>query len=198
MFERFTQAAKELVIEAQAQRSAFDHKRVRTEHLLLALLADDGPCGDALRRHGLDADRIVNRLKETDVSAELATSKSDDQLLKGLGIDVDAVRHSLDQTFGSGALDRARARRNPGRADGRGSARRASNSRFDSRSKRVLELSLREALRLKTKHIGPEHIGLGILREGQGVACRLLLEEGLELAEVRASWEAVALGAAAR
>lgn len=198
MFERFTPAAKELVIEAQAQRSALDHKNVRTEHLLLALLASDGPCGDVLRRQGLDVDRIVTRLKQTNVPADPSTSKADDQLLKGLGIDVDAIRHSLDQTFGPGALDRARDQGKPDRADLDGSGGGARNGRFDSRSKRVLELSLRETLRLKTKHIGPEHIGLGILREGQGVACRLLADEGLKLADLRSSWEAIALGATAR
>lgn len=197
MFERFTPAAKELVLEAQAQRSALGHKKVKTEHLLLALLASDGPCGDVLRRQGLDADRIVARLKKADGSVGSVTSEADDQLLKGLGIDVDAIRSSLDQTFGPGALDRVRDRGKPGHADpaGLGGARKG---RFDACSKRVLEQSLRETLRLKNKHIGPEHIGLGILRDGQGVAGRLLTEEGLKPADVRAAWEAIALGAASR
>ncbi|MGF1595458.1 MAG: Clp protease N-terminal domain-containing protein [Acidimicrobiales bacterium] len=99
--------------------------------------------------------------------------------------------------MGPGALDRARDRR---RADHAAARRRGGgrSGRFDLRSKRVLELSLREALRLKTRHIGPEHIGLAILREGEGVACRLLTDEGVDLAELGASWEAIALGATTR
>lgn len=184
-------------MEAQAQRTALGHQTVRAEHLLLALLVADGSCGDVLRRQGLNADRIATRLKETTVPADPSTSVNDDELLRGLGIDVEAIRQTLDQTFGPGTLDRVRDRGRPDRRRQGRSGRGARRGRFDSRSKRVLELSLQEALRLKTKHIGPEHIGLGIVRDGEGVACRLLVEEGLKLAEVAESWEAIALGATA-
>ena len=53
------------------------------------------------------------------------------------------------------------------------------------RSKKVLELSLREALALKHKHIGTEHILLGLIREGQGLAAKILADRGLDLKQLR-------------
>jgi ATP-dependent Clp protease ATP-binding subunit ClpA len=50
----------------------------------------------------------------------------------------------------------------------------------------VLELSLREAVRLKHHHIGPEHILLGIVREGEGLAALILTRLGADLETVRA------------
>ncbi len=198
MFERFTHAAREVVVEAQVQRRSLGHKKVRTEHLLLALLVDDGPGGEVLRSQGLDADRIATRLNETNAAADRAV-EADDQLLEGLGIDIKSIRQSLDEKFGPGTLDRVRGRNNADYGKRLGlSAGNRRNVRFDSCSKRALELSLREALRLQSKRIGPEHIGLGILQEGQGVACRLLIDEGMKLAEVRSAWEALALGTPAR
>jgi ATP-dependent Clp protease ATP-binding subunit ClpA len=56
---------------------------------------------------------------------------------------------------------------------------------FVPRSKKVLELSLRESLRLRHKHIGSEHLLLGLLNEGEGLAAQILVESGLSLADLR-------------
>jgi ATP-dependent Clp protease ATP-binding subunit ClpA len=56
---------------------------------------------------------------------------------------------------------------------------------FTPRSKKVLELSLREALRLRNKVISPAHLLLGILREGEGMAAQLLTKEGVDLKRLR-------------
>jgi hypothetical protein len=56
---------------------------------------------------------------------------------------------------------------------------------FTPRAKKVLELSLREAVRLSHNYIGTEHILLGLLREGEGLAAKVLTEAGLDLADVR-------------
>jgi ATP-dependent Clp protease ATP-binding subunit ClpC len=56
---------------------------------------------------------------------------------------------------------------------------------FTPRAKKALELSLREALVLKHNYIGTEHILLGILREGEGLAARVLLDLGADLAAAR-------------
>ncbi len=56
---------------------------------------------------------------------------------------------------------------------------------FTPRAKRVLELSLREALQLGHDYIGTEHILLGLVREGQGEAARILVELGADLNVVR-------------
>jgi ATP-dependent Clp protease ATP-binding subunit ClpA len=56
---------------------------------------------------------------------------------------------------------------------------------FTPRAKKVLELSLREALQLGHNYIGTEHILLALIREGEGVGARVLAEAGLKLADVR-------------
>jgi ATP-dependent Clp protease ATP-binding subunit ClpA len=56
---------------------------------------------------------------------------------------------------------------------------------FTPKSKKVLELSLREALRLKHNHIGTEHILLGLLRQGDGLAAQVLAQSGLTLKDLR-------------
>jgi ATP-dependent Clp protease ATP-binding subunit ClpA len=57
---------------------------------------------------------------------------------------------------------------------------------FTPRAKKVLELSLREALDSGDNYIGPEHILLGLLREGEGVAARILMDFA-QLEEIRAA-----------
>jgi ATP-dependent Clp protease ATP-binding subunit ClpA len=60
---------------------------------------------------------------------------------------------------------------------GRGKASPGGHIPFTPRAKKVLELSLREALQLKHNYIGTEHILLGLLREGEGMAARILAEK---------------------
>ena len=176
MFERFTDEARNAVVAAQREASALDHGWIGTEHLLLALLADgDGRAARVLRGFAVDAawaraevERIVGR-GEPDLDADaLAT----------LGIDLDAVRERVERTFGRGALSRRRCRRGlmPSGA-----------LPFTARAKKALELSLREALAMGDDHIGSEHLLLGLAREGDGVAGRMLRSRGIDRDAVRAA-----------
>ncbi|GAB2809327.1 ATP-dependent Clp protease ATP-binding subunit ClpC [Lentzea nigeriaca] len=56
---------------------------------------------------------------------------------------------------------------------------------FTPRAKKVLELSLREALSLNHNHIGPEHVLLGLIREGEGVAAKILVRHAEDLDRLR-------------
>lgn len=56
---------------------------------------------------------------------------------------------------------------------------------FTPRAKKVVELSLREALQLGHNYIGTEHILLALIREGEGIAAQVLVKAGLDLAAVR-------------
>ena len=58
---------------------------------------------------------------------------------------------------------------------------------FTPRAKKVLELSLREALQLGHNYIGTEHVLLGLIREGEGVAAQVLLNLGADLEKVRSA-----------
>jgi ATP-dependent Clp protease ATP-binding subunit ClpC len=68
---------------------------------------------------------------------------------------------------------------------GRGQAAPAGHIPFTPRAKKVLELSLREALQLGHNYIGTEHILLGLVREGEGVAAQVLVALGADLERVR-------------
>jgi ATP-dependent Clp protease ATP-binding subunit ClpA len=70
---------------------------------------------------------------------------------------------------------------------GRGTESPAGNIPFTPRSKKVLELSLREALALGHNYIGTEHILLGLVREGEGVGAQVLVQQGAMLPLVRAT-----------
>jgi hypothetical protein len=133
---------------------------------------------------------------------------ADADALRAIGIDLDAVVAAIEDSFGPGALQpcprvpasrwrrlRQRLRRRQVRL-GRRRPRRPEPGRvvqmgrtghlpFVPRGKKVLELSLREALRLGSKSIGSEHILLGLLREGDGLAARILVDGGLTLDELR-------------
>jgi hypothetical protein len=102
--------------------------------------------------------------------------------LEALGIRLEVVRAEVEEIIG------------------RGSEPPAGRIPFTPRAKKVLELSLREALQLSHSYIGTEHILLGLIREGEGVAAQVLVTLGADLARVRGqvitllSGEAVAAG----
>jgi ATP-dependent Clp protease ATP-binding subunit ClpC len=87
--------------------------------------------------------------------------------LESLGISLEAVRQQVEEIIGQG--QQAPSGHIP----------------FTPRAKKVLELSLREALALKHGYIGTEHILLGLVREGQGMGVRILREEGVQLEQLR-------------
>jgi len=69
---------------------------------------------------------------------------------------------------------------------GRGGSAPVGNVPFTPRAKKVLELSLREAVTLGHNYIGTEHILLGLIREGEGVGAKVLVESGADLETTRA------------
>jgi ATP-dependent Clp protease ATP-binding subunit ClpC len=87
--------------------------------------------------------------------------------LESLGISLEAVRAQVEEIIGHG-----------------GSAP-SGHIPFTPRAKKVLELSLREALQLGHNYIGTEHIHLGLIREGEGVAAQVLVKLGADLSRVR-------------
>jgi ATP-dependent Clp protease ATP-binding subunit ClpA len=191
MFEPFTPEARAVVVDAQAQARRLRHGRIGTEHLLLAATATDGRVARILAAHGITADTV-----EADI-ADLAGApphERDRDALAALGIDLDDVRRTVDARFGSGALARA-ASPEPRRRWFR--RRRHDRHRpptghipFDAGAKKALELSLREALRLGHRSIGTEHVALGLLRGGDGLASAALVRRGATIAGLRAEIEA--------
>jgi ATP-dependent Clp protease ATP-binding subunit ClpC len=87
--------------------------------------------------------------------------------MESLGISLEAVRQQVEEIIGQG--QQAPSGHIP----------------FTPRAKKVLELSLREALQLGHNYIGTEHILLGLIREGEGVAAQVLVKLGADLNRVR-------------
>lgn len=192
MFERFTQSARDVVVGATSEAKDQHRPYVGTEHLLLAMLTDPaGPVAAALRGSGVDHARVradIARLTgAVDPAAPAPDVEAQDAAaLKAIGIDLDAVRKAIEENFGPGALQMARDEP-PKR---RGFLRRpagSGRSPFTPRSKKVLELSLREAVRLRQNHIATEHLMLGLLREGNGLAAQILAEAGVDFDDLRAT-----------
>ena len=98
----------------------------------------------------------------TDVSEGLAV-----KALESLGISPEAIRQRVEE-----AVDR-------------GEQTPSGPIRFTAQAKTVLELSLRESRARSDLYIGTEHILLGLIREGNGVAAHVLLELGADLARTR-------------
>jgi ATP-dependent Clp protease ATP-binding subunit ClpC len=87
--------------------------------------------------------------------------------LEALGISLEAVRQEVEEIIG------------------RGEQPASGHIPFTPRAKKVLELSLRESNQLGHEYIGTEHILLGLLREGEGVAAQVLVKMGTDLNRVR-------------
>ncbi|MCE2710678.1 MAG: ATP-dependent Clp protease ATP-binding subunit [Ilumatobacteraceae bacterium] len=87
--------------------------------------------------------------------------------LEALNISLEAVRAQVEEIIGQGGSSPS------------------GHIPFTPRAKKVLELSLREALQLGHNYIGTEHILLGLIREGEGVAAQVLVKLGADLSRVR-------------
>jgi len=141
MFERFTDAARTVVVNASTEARDLKHGRIGTEHVLLALFHSQG---------------------------EIA-----EQALAQLGITAKMVRSDVISIVGVGE------------------ATPTGHLPFSRRAKKVLELSLREALQLSHNYIGTEHILLAIEREGDGVAARVLANHVDDMQDVRRTVKAL-------
>jgi ATP-dependent Clp protease ATP-binding subunit ClpC len=135
VFERFTEAARLVVVFAQDEARALRHNYIGTEHILLGLLR-----------------------QQESLAAEVLAS---------LGVEFGEVREQV------------------GRIIGQGGEVTAGQIPFTPRAKRVLEVSLKEARELGHNYIGTEHLLLGLARENEGVAARILLDDGVDANTIR-------------
>lgn len=182
MFERFTTDARVVVIGAQEQARQRRDQFLGIEHLLLALLdgeARDGLGGSVLIEHGVTGAAI---------RAQLGGDRLDPDALATLGIDLDEVRRAAEDQFGPGALA---PRATSGRDRSKG------HIPFTKRAKKVLEYSVREAMRLGSDRIDSAHLVLGIVREERDAGPALLVGAGADLDRLQSAAEQRAGRAAA-
>ncbi|MEU3648302.1 Clp protease N-terminal domain-containing protein [Lentzea sp. NPDC034063] len=162
--ERFTKEAREAVKTAVRDAEQVHAGEVGVEFLLLALL-------DAPVLAGFDLPRDELETAFRDYRRKGGLTKADAEALRGLGIDVDAVIDSVEQSLGTGVL-------RPG------PRRRWFGMPLDSDFKKALEKSLRESRDLGHNYLGAEHIVLALL-QGKGIVAEVLIERGVTYEEIR-------------
>jgi ATP-dependent Clp protease ATP-binding subunit ClpA len=153
MFERFTTPARNAVVEAQGSARRLGDDRIGVEHLLLGVLATDdrdGLARSVLESFGVTTETVERELATQRLPGRLGPDEAD--ALESLGIDLNEIRRRVEDAFGEGALDR-----HAGRA-------RRGHLPFTRQARKVLELSLREAMALRHRRIGTEHLLLGLTR----------------------------------
>ena len=167
MFERFTAEARSVVVNAQRDARELGQPSIGTSLILLGVTEERETAGArALIALGIGEGEIRDDIRRT-AAAERAFSNEDEDALRTVGIDLDEVRRSVEGAFGPGALDRGKGAK-PGHIP------------FTRGAKKALELSLREALALGHKHIGTEHLLLGLVRDERCSAARLLAARGID------------------
>lgn len=166
MFERFTREARAAVVGAQQAARDLGSDRIGSEHLLVALVdGADTPITDALHAAGATAERVGTAVRRR-------TRGLDPEALASVGIDLAAVRARADEVFGPGALDTATT-------GPRG------HIPFTKEAKKVLEVSLREAIALDQRTLGSGHLLLAVLRLTDSTAHAVLWDLGVDIAELR-------------
>jgi len=170
MFERFSDDARQAIVRAQEEAAALGHNYIGTEHLLLGLAASEPGAAEILSSFGATKEALVRQ-----TLAEIGPGRPPDAAaLASIGIDLEEVRRRVEEAFGPGALERTRA----GRAL-------CPERPFTPRSKKALELAMKEARRLGHGYLCPEHLLLGVLALREGLAVKLLEDLGASPDRIR-------------
>jgi ATP-dependent Clp protease ATP-binding subunit ClpA len=181
MFERFTKPARQVVLDAVKAADRIGHPQVRPAHLLLAVAMSKEEAGaKVLAGFGLDAARVERAITRRD--PRTALSDAELAALRAVGIDADEVFRRIEEAFGdpdwfvADASGDEPERRLFGRLGG---------GRFDKDARNVMVQSLRQAIALKHRQIGTEHILLGLLSVPQPPLSQLLASHGVTYEQAR-------------
>ena len=169
MFERFTQSARRAVTQASTFARQATASEVRPEHLLQAVLADDGCLAcRVLADLGAPPAELRGALDRFRAQYVDGLDADDAEALRVLGIDLDEVVRRIDRNLGGAMPARGRPR-------------------FSRATKKALELALREAIALRHNYIGTEHLLLGLARGGDRVVLDTLAAGHVERDALRAA-----------
>jgi ATP-dependent Clp protease ATP-binding subunit ClpA len=181
MFERLTADARATVIGAQQHTRRLGHRPIGTEHVLRSVVDGSSRAAATLAAHGITADTV-----EADLARHMGAGRdADRRALASIGIDLDAVLATSGADLREHAVPRPRRRRwwprRRQRCNQTTPTRDRAHIPFSPRAKASFEL----ALRLGSREITSELLLLGILREGKGLACRLLTDHGASVTTLR-------------
>ena len=173
-----TSRAKQVMEIALEEQRDFKHNFLGTEHLLLALLTVEGSVAfDVFRKCGI----------------ELEQAREEVLNLLGSGLDSEegqpssriAQQESVNQRKSRNSEQKKKRRERSKKLRARKKLKSSMYERFTDRARRVMQLANQEAQRFNHEYIGTEHILLGLVKEGSGVACNVLTNLEVELREVR-------------
>lgn len=169
MFERFTDRARTVLVEAQAEAVETGVGFIGTEHLLIGMVREGtGLAAIALREQGIALDQVRDRVL-AEISMYVPVRAVDDaSALAAIGIDIDAVRTAVEAAFGFGALLDIR-----------------NQPPFTPRAKSSLEHTLATSLTWRHRFIGTEHLLVGLVKVGEGVAVSVLKYLGADLGALK-------------
>jgi ATP-dependent Clp protease ATP-binding subunit ClpA len=167
----------ELFATAQAEAIAFRHDSIGTEHVLLALIDRSDETGRVLRRLGLQLEDVRADIRRIVGEGPAPGAAFDAEALGAIGIDLQAVRRRVEETFGGGALERASRRRGRCGAAAFGIA---------PRLKVALERARRDAAR-RGAPPGAADVALSLAVERDSVAARILDAHAVSLERLHAA-----------
>jgi ATP-dependent Clp protease ATP-binding subunit ClpC len=167
VFERFTDRARQGILEAQSEAIEQQVTFIGTEHLLLGLMRiGSGVAYEELAADGVETqvlrEKVIARLGEVVAAEPPALSKAD--ALAAIGIDLGAVKAIVEAAFGPGSLPDL-----------------GSTPAFTPRAKTALEGAWRRAQMLRHRFVGTEHVLLGLLGDRETYACLALGDVGVDL-----------------
>jgi ATP-dependent Clp protease ATP-binding subunit ClpA len=175
MFERFTEEARSVLVEAQDVAVELGAGHISPGHILYGCAeARESTAGEPLQAAGITGESI-RRLLGSD---QLPVASIDAQALQAIGIDFEAVRTAVEATFGAGSLVSA--------PDRRARATKTRRPPFTPGAKRSLELSLRVAVELHGRAICPGHLLLGLLRLDDDFISSVIEQAGATVAGLSA------------
>lgn len=170
MFERFTRDARTVVIDAQRYARESVSPQVEPLHLLVAMAHNpNGTAAAVLSGLGLEKAALDAELRR--LVRRGGISDSDVEVLGEFGIDVERIIEKVEDAHGKGAF-----------ATGARPVK-SGHIPFSRKAKKALELALREATRIGDKHIGEEHLLLGLARLS-GPAEDFLTAHGIEHSDI--------------
>lgn len=167
--ERFTRAARQAVTDAVKEAERESAPEVGRTHMLLALLDSPVLAGFDLSREEIEGALRAARRKG-------GLSEADTEALRGLGIDIDQIVDSIEQSLGEGALATMKTRKKRWLF--------GEHKPFEPELKKTLERSLFEAKDIGHNYLGDEHLVLALIAGG-GLVAEVLEARGVTYVEVK-------------
>jgi len=220
MFERFTDRARKVLAIANQEAQRLNHEYIGTEHMLLALVKEGSGAGaTVLKNLGVnlpilraEIDKLVasgphpptaGKLPQTP-RAKMAVTYAIEEaralnhnyvgtehLLLGLLRESDGIAAQVLMNLGLKLEDVRQAVLNllGGRADDAGTP--PTDERLTNPAEDALELANQEAQRFNYEYVGTEHVLLGLVKEGRGLAATALANRGIDLQKLRLELDAL-------